>query len=100
MNRTYLICKVKGLITDSDNGKRTSCVETVIYTPDQDPLRLAMLRNPELAACHRYKISTPETAFNIHIREEANTMQPNEETMKSYGYKNLTNKWNDPEYRW
>lgn len=100
MIKRYQICRVKGMKTDSENGKRTSCVETVIFTEGQDPLQLALLRNPEMAACHRYRISTPEDAFSLQIQQESNTMKTREETIQEYGYKNLTNRWNDPEYRW
>ena len=99
MIRKYKRCTVAGTKTDLENGRKTSCRETVIYMEGQDPLRLAMLRNPELLGCNRYRITTPEDAFYMHVRQEYNTMQL-EEDMKTYGYKDMRNKWSDPEYRW
>lgn len=53
----------------SEDGERTC--ETVIHRRGEDVLRMAMRRNPELAACGRVEIRTAEAFQEDRQAEDA-----------------------------
>lgn len=102
MRRYYIKWKVTGT-EKSENGKGKSWTETGICLEEQDPLQLALQRNNHLLKCNRFTIET-EDAFHIRTRlEQQQTAEDIMETRKRYGrseFRDLRNKWQDPEFFW
>lgn len=55
----------------SGTGENISASETVIHRRGEDVLRMAMRRNPELAACGRVEIRTAEAFQEDRQAEDA-----------------------------
>ena len=80
----------------SENGSARSWTETGICREDQDPLMIAMARNNDLLKCSRFKVrEEPAIEEEVEDPERAEYVPP-----MVKGYKNLTNRWSDPEYCW
>lgn len=102
MRRYYDRWKVTGTEKSGD-GKERSWTETGLCLETQDPLQLAMARNNHMLKCQKFKVER-EPAF--HIRDQLEKQTKADQTMlvrNKYGrseFRDLSNKWQDPEFFW
>ena len=98
MIRNYVNFKVTGTEI-LDHGSSISWTETGICTEDQDPVLLAMRRNPDMVRCNRISVSIL-SGFSIETQNTKDRKRKITRHMgrEEYdGYKDLRNRWDDPE---
>ena len=100
MIRHYMKFQVTGTET-LDNGREISWTETGICTEDQDPVRMAILRNPDMIRCHRFGVNIrpafSEEVQNVKFCGKRGIMKDRKMRVEFEGYRDMRNKWNDPE---
>ena len=100
MIRNYMRFQVTGTEI-SDHGSEISWTETGICTEDQDPVLLAILRNPDMIRCHRFGVNIrpafSEEVQNVKSGGKRGIMKNRKMRVEFEGYRDLRNRWNDPE---